>query len=413
MLVFNLLSLLRAFNSNRFPKVEKISKLGILGVRIAQLYSTRIDILSKEMCHYLMNVHSSIVPVKEKNMLKILNKENNPLYLLEFFDNEPYRTSYVSQIYTGTLKNGQDVVIKFPDMESKYYFLKRIKKLEKAAKIIAFWFPALSRKFSLNEFISSLKESSLRKADLFAELIVTKELNEIRNQYCDKYDLKNLNFSEFFSEYSNAAYLISKYRSTHSVKNLLEDVKMKAKYVKDIIRFQFFYIFVVGKFHSDVHRGNILIGDGQDEGKIFFIDSNSLCEISDNFRINTFYFLLNLSRNDLEKAFHFLNHLAIKRVSQEQEKLLYDKFVLFFHDISKKSLGEISFCKQLVSFFKIAINIEVEYPEDLFEFLKALIRLEDIEAETIHTAIFIDTLREVLTLFENDEKLNINNLISN
>lgn len=402
MLTLNLLKLLIAFDQNKFPKMDRVKKMGILGIRIIQFYSTRIDILSEEMCYFLMNIHSTAIDVEPKRMLTIIRKDNSPLPYFEFFDNEPYRCNFVSQIYTGTLKNGQDVVIKFSDPESKAVLLKQLENLRKSTEIISFFFPYLSKKYDLKNIVSEIERISLEKLDLISEMYITNYLDEIRDKYSEKYDLQNLRFSKFHPELSNEEYIISNFKHTDSVKYLLKEIKMKYKHVINIMKYHFFYMFVIGKFHSEAHQGNILVGD---DGEIFFIDSNSLSVISDDFRKNFFYFLLRLSEEKLKESFQYFLKLSNTEINEDEKAILYEKFRLNFSRISDKSLGTINLSKKIMSAFKEGIKIGMEFNADLYPILKAIIRLEKIAASTNHTSIFTNDLKFVLKIYEDDENL--------
>lgn len=405
MLTINLLKLLFAFNKNKFPKMKKIQKMGILGVRIIQFYSTRIDILSEENCYFLMNIHSAAVTVEPKRMLTLVRRESSPLPLFEFFDNEPYRCNFVSQVYTGTLKNGEDVVIKFRDLKGKAILLRQLERLKKSAKIISFFFPKLSEKYDLKNIVDEIRRVSLEKLDLIAEMETTKYLDDIRKEYSEKYELCNLKFSKFYSEYSTDEYIISHYHHTESAKELLKEIKMKYKNVINIIKYHFFYMFIIGKFHSEAHQGNILIGD---TGEVFFIDCNSLSEIGDDFRKNFFYFLLKLGEGKTEEAFEFFLKLSSTEASENTKIILYDKFRLNFSRILDKSLGTINLSKKIMAIFKLAMGYGMEFSTDLYRILKAIIRLERIAADTNHTSIFINDLKFVLKIYEGDERLALN-----
>ncbi|MGL5100502.1 MAG: hypothetical protein ACRC6B_10840, partial [Fusobacteriaceae bacterium] len=111
----NFLGLIHSFKVNRYPKAEKIANMGLLGVRVAQEYSRRIDILSEEMCYYLMDIHSSLLPSEPKHFLRMVKPRSDIFYNLEFYDNDPFAYSHVTHVYRATLKDGTDCSIKVID----------------------------------------------------------------------------------------------------------------------------------------------------------------------------------------------------------------------------------------------------------------------------------------------------------
>lgn len=390
----NFIGLIRSFRKNRYPKIEKIAGMGLLGVRIAQEYSRRIDILSEDMCYYLMEIHSSIVPTTPKHLLKMIPPKSPIFYNLEFFDNDPFDYSMNTQVYLGTLRNGQDVSIKVIDAKSKKQFLEDIYSLEKGIKLFAKFNKVLSKKYLTVDIISDIRENSLEKMDLEKEIEYTQFLANIRNEFAAKYELYNLKFPIIYKEISTADYIVGEYLSGRNVKELLAEKKMKYKNLLEIMRFHLFYIFIIGRFHSDIHAGNIIIGE---KGEIYFIDCNSLTSISEDFKVNFFNFLYELCDGNYDASAKYLNKLSRTLISEKRYMIFRAKFQEIFKEADSKKLKEFNFSRKIMSLFKVAISNGMTFDKSLFPVLKALIRMEEMAYKTLPEILFIKDLKNILS----------------
>lgn len=402
MKIVRFISLVKDFRSNNFPDLSKIEKMGLLGVRIAQEYSRRIDILSEEMCYYLMDIHSSLLDIEPKHLISMCPKDPTLYNILEYFDNEPFISTYTTQIFKGCMKNGTDVSIKIIDSRGKITFLKDVNSLSKKKKLISFFYSKLTSEFKTSKIIENIEKSTLLKLDFKNEIEYTKFLENAKIENSQKYDFSTLFFPTLFEKYSCDKYLIGEYILGHTVKELLDEKKMKYINVLNIIKYHFFYIFVLGKFHADLSAGNIIVDEDRN---IYFIDCNVIAEINDEFRKNFYKFLLNLVRKDYETSMNYLLLTSFDNISLENKNEFLKEFINILSPIENKHLKEINISKKIMSMLKCAINYNLNFPEDLYQTLKAFTRLEEIASRTNPMAVFGDNLKIILELYENDERL--------
>lgn len=391
--IFNFIGLIRSFKKNRYPKVEKIAGMGLLGVRIAQEYSRRIDILSEDMCYYLMEIHSSIIPTVPKHFLKMVPPKSPIFYNLEFFDNDSFDYSLTTQVYRGTLRNGQDVSIKVIDARAKKQFLDDVFSLEKRIKLFAKFNKTLSRKYLTVDIIEDIRDNTLEKLSISHEMECTKFLTRIRDEYVGEYELYNLKFPIIYKEISTDEYVVGEFLSGRNVKDLLAEKKMKYKNLLEIMRFHLFYIFIIGKFHSDIHGGNIIVGEN---GEIYFIDCNSLTAISEDFKVNFFNFLLELCEGDYDASARYLNKLSRTLISEKRYMMFKKEFEEIFREADSKKLKEFNFSRKIMSLFKVAMSNGMAFDKSLFPVLKALIRMEEMAYRTLPEILFIKDLKNIL-----------------
>lgn len=393
----NFLGLIHSFKLNRYPTPEKIASMGLLGVRIAQEYSRRIDVLSEEMCYYLMDIHSSLLPSEPKHFLRMVKPRSDIFYNLEFYDNDPFAYSHVTQVYRATLKNGMDCSIKVIDRKSKKDFLDDIFAIEKGIRIFSKISPTMARMFFAKDIIENIKTSTLEKMNLKKEIKYTNYLAGICADYKDIYRLHNLKFPRIYRELSTENYLVGEYISGGNVKELLNDKKMKYHKFLEIMRYHLFYIFVIGTFHSDIHAGNIIVGD---KGEVYFIDCNSITEIDDEFRINFYKFLTELCDGNYENSTRYLNKLSRTLIPDKKYLNFKKRSREIFAQAGDKKIKEFQFSRKIMSLFRAASENGMTFDKNLFPLLKAFIRLEEMAYRTLPEAFFVKDLRNELRRYE-------------
>ena len=112
MLSSKFINFMKAINSGRLEKLSCVVELGRVGVRMAEEYSTRFDLLDVEQCLYLSEFQTPQLEKAEKHLLNLV-KKNDPLFsLLEYYDNYPYSYSDINYFFKGCLKSGVEISIK-------------------------------------------------------------------------------------------------------------------------------------------------------------------------------------------------------------------------------------------------------------------------------------------------------------
>ena len=103
MLLLNFIKLVSSFHSKKFPNPDIITKLGILGIRIAQEYSSRFDVIDIEKCIYLSKFQTSDTEKEDRHLLTLLPKKSPLLSQMEYYDNDSYSYSDINYLFKGCL----------------------------------------------------------------------------------------------------------------------------------------------------------------------------------------------------------------------------------------------------------------------------------------------------------------------
>lgn len=112
MLSTKFIKFIKSFKCKNNSDLDCIVYLERLGIRIAQEYSTRFDLLSIDKCLYLTEFQTPVLEKAEKHLLNLVPKFDPLFSLMEYYDNYPYSYSDINYSFKGCLKSGVEISIK-------------------------------------------------------------------------------------------------------------------------------------------------------------------------------------------------------------------------------------------------------------------------------------------------------------
>jgi ubiquinone biosynthesis protein len=242
------------------PDINKIQGYGLLAVKIAQIHALRLDFLSAEKCRELAKLYrnNNQIPAEETKSLLVSNGG------LGFRDNfadineRPVATASVGQVHEAHLKSGERVAVKLIKSKFKANFTQDVMALRRFFKL-ALWFnPRLKGVGNPLGILDDIEHYTLTELDLRNEAKGAMELQEIFDQYKHRFDLSMLSFQKIYTQLSGENILVSEFIEAPTVDELLTAGKFTYEDMLKLFYLQGFYIFIAGKFHGDIHPGNVL-----------------------------------------------------------------------------------------------------------------------------------------------------------
>ncbi len=276
------------------PDIDKIQSLGLLAVKIGQLHALRLDFLSPEKCHHLAKLYRSANQVSVEDVQSLITEQGGQNYLSNFsyFDSKPLATASVGQVYRAKLTSGEEVAVKIIKAKFKKRFTSDVKKLRRFFNFVLALYPKLKSVGNPIGILDDIETYTQAELDLRNEAKGREILMDIYRQYQGKFDLSMLHFHEYYPDLSSENILVSEFINAPSVDELLTAGKFTYNDLLKLFYLQGFYIFVAGKFHGDLHPGNVLY-DGR---KFYFVDNAFVGQVGDKIRRNLFSFFEALSR---------------------------------------------------------------------------------------------------------------------
>lgn len=394
MLLLNFIKLVSSFHSKKFPNPDIITKLGILGIRIAQEYSSRFDVIDIEKCIYLSKFQTSDTEKEDRHLLTLLPKKSPLLSQMEYYDNDSYSYSDINYLFKGCLKNGIEITIKAVNENAKKNFTKKVNSLEKELKFFSWFYPKFNKKYKTVEIIENLKKVTEQKLNLNNEIKSTELLKDYLAQYSDYKGFARLKFPSIYAYLTSDIMLVSKYTYGTYFYQMLENRRLSYKDVLEVIRIQLFFILKIGTFHSNLHLGNIILGS---DGFIYFQDCNVLSSVNDETKENLFKLLSVISKYDYSEIPNILNNMSDVKIEAEKMNLVSVEINNIFKNSKGSFLQKDSIVKNIMYSFKSGIKNGMVFSNDIYPVIKSLIYLENMALKVKPKTYFAEDISKILT----------------
>ncbi|MEH1739735.1 AarF/UbiB family protein [Fusobacterium varium] len=394
MLLLNFIKLVSSFHSKKFPNPDIITKLGILGIRIAQEYSSRFDVIDIEKCIYLSKFQTSDTEKEDRHLLTLLPKKSPLLSQMEYYDNDSYSYSDINYLFKGCLKNGIEITIKAVNENAKKNFTKKVNSLEKELKFFSWFYPKFNKKYKTVEIIENLKKVTEQKLNLNNEIKSTELLKDYLAQYSDYKGFARLKFPSIYAYLTSDIMLVSKYTYGTYFYQMLENRRLSYKDVLEVIRIQLFFILKIGTFHSNLHLGNIILGS---DGFIYFQDCNVLSSVNDEIKENLFKLLSVISKYDYSEIPNILNNMSDVKIEAEKMNLVSVEINNIFKNSKGSFLQKDSIVKNIMYSFKSGIKNGMVFSNEIYPVIKSLIYLENMALKVKPKTYFAEDISKILT----------------
>ena len=397
--IFQFLWLIRELYFKKgLPDLDKIQSMGLLSVKISQIHALRLDFLSSEKCQHLSKLYRSNNPVSGEEIEELIEIQGGKSFREKFLQiNEvPIAVASVGQVYRATLLDGSLLVIKFIKAHFKKSFINDTYKVRRFFKIVLWFYPKLQKVGNPIGILDDVEAYTLTELDLRNEVNGAMVLENILNAYKDKFDLSMLSFNKKYLEFSGENILVSEYIDAPSVDELLSEGKFKYEDMLKLFYIQGFYIFIAGKFHGDMHPGNVLY----DGSKFYFIDTAFIGEVGDRIRKGLFSFFEALSRYDYPACAHFLNEMAEKRIDADAFEKFKNDFIFLYKDYTGSTVSQVSLTRQMMLTIKLGVNAGMEFEKGIFSVIRSLMYLDGMVLKCNPNSILVEDMSRFIDIYK-------------
>lgn len=380
------------------PNLNRIQSWGLLAVKLGQMHAQRLDFLPAEKCNELTKLYRNNNPISSEDINLLIQEQGGQKFKDFFadFETTPLATASVGQIYRATLKNRSSVVVKFIKSRFKQQFEKDVKKFKDFFKIILFFYPKLSKVGNPIGILEDVEAYTLAELDLRNELIGAKELERIAEIFKEKYDFSSLAFHKHYPELSGENVMVSEFISAPSVDELLTAGKFSYEDMLKLFFIQGFYIFKAGKFHGDLHPGNVLY-DGK---KFYFVDTAYIGIVGDRIRKNLFNFFDALSVYNYTESAKWLNEMAEKRIEGERYEKFKKDFISIYQTYTNSTVSQVSLTRQMMLTIKLGVNSGMVFEKGIFAIIRSLMYLDGMVLKCNPNAVLVKDMRPFIETFK-------------
>jgi ubiquinone biosynthesis protein len=312
-----------------------LEELGPTFVKLGQTFSSREDLLPKELIQELQKLQDKVDTV-EMNIEEILENEFNISIQDHFIDiqKDPLATASIAQVYKGILLDGTEVILKIkkPDVQTVIEDdLLLIKDLEKLISS----YSEIGEKLNLKQAISTFEKSLLEEVSLINE---KENILQFRRNYKNN---KETYVPKIYEEFCNNNVLCMEFIDGIKVTDttvLLANEIDPAHISEAGLRLFVSQILDYGFFHADPHAGNILVTK---EGKVVFIDFGAVGKIPPNDKEILENLIVSFVAKNPHKIVRHLKKMAISYQIPDERRFEsdIDDILNFVHSSSLKDIN--------------------------------------------------------------------------
>ncbi len=351
---------------------DDLERMGPTYIKLAQLMSTRADLIPPSYANALSRLQDSVEPFSFAEVERIVTEELGVRLSRAFasFDSTPLASASLGQVHRAVLRDGRQVVVKVQRPGIKEQIAEDMEALAELAEFADKRSDA-GRKYGFGELLEQFRRSLNGELDYRQEAANLTRLGQI----VSKYD--NLVIPEPIEDYTTGLVLTMDYIPGRKVTELGPLAKMEfdgSVLAEKLFEAYLDQILVEGFFHADPHPGNVLLTD---DHRIALIDLGMVARVPGNMRKLLIKLLLALSDGDGKATAE-----AAVVLGRPLEDFDEASFVTAASDMVERSKGatiaELDAGSMVMELMRISGDHGLRLPAELSMLGKALLNLDQV-----------------------------------
>jgi predicted unusual protein kinase regulating ubiquinone biosynthesis (AarF/ABC1/UbiB family) len=284
---------------------DDVEKMGPTFIKLAQLLSTRADLLPQAYLDALARLQDRVEPFSFAEVERIVQSELGVRISKAFseFSSEPLAAASLGQVHRAALRDGRQVVVKVQRPDIRERMGDDLDALEDIAAFMDARTEA-GRKYEFGVILSELRKS------LMAELDYRQEARNLATFAANLRDFDRIVVPRPIDDFTTSRVLTMDFIAGKKITDLspLARIDLDGYGLADHL-FQAYLrqILVEGFFHADPHPGNVLLTDDQ---RIALIDLGMVARVSHRFQENLIQLLLSISEGRGDEAADFAGRMG-------------------------------------------------------------------------------------------------------
>lgn len=275
---------------------QALEEAGGAFIKLGQLLSTRPDVLPQEFVDALGTLQQQAPPVEWREIEPALEHGLGQFVGTVFaeFEHEPFAAASIGQVHAARLRSGERVAVKVRRPGIVSMVERDVDIAQRLARRLARsneW----AARFGVEQLVGSLTTSLREELDYTQEAANILALTDAQTQV--PADVR-VRIPRVVTEHSSEQVLVMEYvtgSALGSAATRALDAEARRLLARRLLAATLAQIMQVGVFHSDLHPGNILVGD---DGELVLLDFGSIGRIDSDTRNRLGEVLFAFSRRD-------------------------------------------------------------------------------------------------------------------
>ena len=303
--------------------IDAIQSMGLLAVKLGQIFALRPDLIEPERCIELQQLYSRAATIPEEDSQQLLDRFAPEGFMdhFESIEMRPFAAASIGQIHRAVMTDGTKVVVKIIKSDFEASFKRDVQRMKRWIRMGLFFNPRLRKVGNPIGLLAHIEDYTLRELNLLNEIDGRNQLIAQAEAIEHHFPMPKLKFPKVWEHLSNQHILVMEEITHPTLEDHLEAGTLSWPDMLDLFRIHGAFMFGIGTFHGDLHPGNAMM-DG--EGNFVFIDTGAICNAPEHVRNALFGFFYFLARGELKNAFDAMLTMAAVQPTGATLQTYYD-----------------------------------------------------------------------------------------
>ena len=355
--------------------IDAIQSMGLLAVKLGQIFALRPDLIEPERCIELQQLYSRAATIPEEDSQQLLDKFA-PKGFMDHFESiemRPFAAASIGQIHRAVMTDGTKVVVKIIKSDFEASFKRDVQRMKRWIRMGLFFNPRLRKVGNPIGLLAHIEDYTLRELNLLNEIDGRNQLIAQAEAIEHHFPMPKLKFPKVWEHLSNQHILVMEEITHPTLEDHLEAGTLTWPDMLDLFRIHGAFMFGIGTFHGDLHPGNAMM-DG--EGNFVFIDTGAICNAPEHVRNALFGFFYFLARGELKNAFDAMLTMAAVQPTGATLQTYYDSMNELYDGFVGTSVSEVSLTEQMMKTVKAAVLAGCAFGEEAFPIIRSLMYMD-------------------------------------
>ena len=355
--------------------IDAIQSMGLLAVKLGQIFALRPDLIEPERCIELQQLYSRAATIPEENSQALLKKFAPEGFMdhFEFIEPVPFAAASIGQIHRAKLKDGSKVVVKIIKSDFEASFQRDVKRMKRWIRMGLFFNPRLRKVGNPIGLLAHIEDYTLRELNLLNEIEGRRLLMEQAEVVETHFPMPKLKFPKMWDELSNEHILVMEEITHPTLEDHLENGTLTWPDMLELFRIHGAFMFGIGTFHGDLHPGNAMMAA---DGSFYFIDTGAICNAPQHVRNALFGFFYFLAKGELRNAFDAMLTMAAVQPTGATLDTYYESLNELYDGFVGTSVSEVYLTEQMMKTVKAAVLAGCAFGEEAFPIIRSLMYMD-------------------------------------
>jgi ubiquinone biosynthesis protein len=354
---------------------DDVEKMGPTFIKLAQLLSTRADLLPQPYLDALARLQDSVEPFSFAEVERIVQSELGVRISKAFseFSSEPLAAASLGQVHRAALRDGRQVVVKVQRPDIRERMGNDLDALEDIAAFMDARTEA-GRKYEFGVILSELRKS------LMAELDYRQEARNLATFAANLREFDRIVVPRPVDDFTTSRVLTMDFIAGRKITDLSPLTRLDLDgygLAEHLFHAYLQQILVDGFFHADPHPGNVLLTEDR---RVALIDLGMVARVSHRFQENLIQLLLAVSEGRGDEAADFA-----ARTGEPKENFAAQEFRQQVSDLVMQNrdaqLEHLNSGRVVLRITQIAGECDYRLPREFTMIAKTLLNLDQV----VHT----------------------------